>query len=122
MLKIHTKTPKAIYISTGDLSLGFSLSLLSQMCSIFEAEEFLALCKPKSSFSNSQEGLKRVYNRQGNVKQGGRQESRALIVDRQKAFGRNLIAHDILRHLLHVFNCHLQAMTHVKCLRGTINF
>ena len=56
------------------------------------------------------------------MKQGGRQESRALIVDRQKAFGRNLIAHEILRHLHHVFNCHLQAMTHVKCLRGTINF
>lgn len=118
MFKIHTKTPKAIYISTCDLSLGFSFSLLSQIWS----RRVFALCPPKSSFSNSQEGLKRVYNRQGNVKQGGRQESRDLIVDRQKAFGRNLIAHEILRHLHHVFNCHLQAMTHVKCLRGTINF
>lgn len=48
------------------------------------------------------------------MKQGGRQKSRPLIVDRQKAFGRNLIAHEILRHLLHVFNCHLRAMTHVS--------
>lgn len=48
------------------------------------------------------------------MKQGGRWKSRALIVDRQKTFGRNLIAHEILRNLLHVFNCHLRGMTHVS--------
>ena len=50
MLKIHTKTPKAIYISTGDLSLGFSFSLLNQMCSIFEAEEFSRCASPRVLF------------------------------------------------------------------------